>query len=83
MQNRTVFLTSLAIVLLAYSALALATTRAQALAMPLGTWPKQLDCFHDDQGKPTGYRMEEIVVSDSSGKSSVLTRSFPDPTCLK
>ena len=64
-----------------FSAEAGATTRADAQAMPLGSWPAHLECLKDDNGNMTGAREEEIVVTDAPGEGNVLTRSFPDPTC--
>jgi len=66
---------------LAMSANASATTQDEALAMPLGSWPSHFDCLLDDNGNMTGYREEEIVVTDAPGQGNVLSRSFPDPTC--
>ena len=70
-----------AAVALFYSTVASATTRAQALAMPMGSWPGHFECLKDEQGNLTGYRDEEISVTDAPGQGNVLTRSFRDRTC--
>jgi hypothetical protein len=66
---------------LALSANASATTSNDALAMPLGSWPSHLACLLDTNGNMTGYREEEILVTDAPDQGNVLSRPFPDPTC--
>lgn len=71
----------LAAVAMATSALAAATTRSEAAAMSPGDWPSHLACLKDNEGKLTGDREEEIVVTDAPEQGNVLSRPYPDITC--
>jgi len=58
-----------------------ATTKEEALKMPLGSWPSKLECVKDANGNYTGMRIEEIGITDSPQTGNVISRPFPDPSC--
>ena len=81
MRNLIVMSTLVLSVAIAWPSAVKATTRPEALAMPLGTWPTKLACVRDANGKLNGMREEQIGITDSPQTGNVLTRSFPDSSC--